>query len=121
MRRCCALYSIDESVRLLPYDPHPNAHAMTTNAPLKTEPPCQDSGSGRRPKIEPRSPENGKAGDETTGTAPAPRVRATRIRLHTAHEWEAMYPLIRHLYITENRKLAEVMTTLERHHGFKAT
>ncbi|KAH8652226.1 Clr5 domain-containing protein [Xylariales sp. PMI_506] len=46
---------------------------------------------------------------------------AVRYRMHSASEWEAMYPIIKRLYITERRKLSDVMAFLERKHGFKAT
>jgi hypothetical protein len=44
-----------------------------------------------------------------------------RPRTHGVVVWEAMYPVIRQLYVTEHRKLSEVMKILERRYGFKAT
>ncbi|ORY71350.1 uncharacterized protein BCR38DRAFT_404445 [Pseudomassariella vexata] len=46
-------------------------------------------------------------------------VRHTR--QHSAEEWEAMYPLIKRLYVTEHRRLCEVMDIMEQKHGFIAT
>jgi hypothetical protein len=84
---------------------------------MKTGAPSGDTSPPPRTEVE-----DGQTSDGSTATTvPAARPRETRMRLHTAKEWEAMYPIIRHMYITENRKLAEVMTTLERRHEFKAT
>ncbi|KAI1843169.1 hypothetical protein JX266_010696 [Neoarthrinium moseri] len=55
-----------------------------------------------------------------TGTV-AVRGASGRPRLHTIQEWEALYPVIRQLYVTERRKLSDVMTILERLHDFRAT
>lgn len=47
--------------------------------------------------------------------------QAVPVRLHSAQEWEAMYPIIRHLYVAERTKLRELMVIMEHKHGFKAT
>lgn len=44
-----------------------------------------------------------------------------KARLHTPQEWQAMYAVIRQLYLVDNRKLSEVMLILDHHYGFKAT
>ena len=64
----------------------------------------------RLPMLAPRLP----------GTVPAVADRAMS-REHSEGEWVAMRALIERLYIRENRKLVEVMATLETKHGFAAT
>lgn len=54
------------------------------------------------------------------GTALVAADRAVS-KEHSEAEWGAMRPLIERLYIRENRKLVEVMATLESRHGFAAT
>lgn len=44
-----------------------------------------------------------------------------QLRQHTGEEWTAMYPLIKRLYMTEHRRLREVVQILKRNHGFNAT
>jgi hypothetical protein len=44
-----------------------------------------------------------------------------RTKQHSDSEWVAMYPQIERLYVLERRKLRDVMATLEREYGFKAT
>jgi hypothetical protein len=39
----------------------------------------------------------------------------------SASQWDALYPVLYQLYVTERRKLSEVMAIVERHHDFKAT
>jgi hypothetical protein len=40
---------------------------------------------------------------------------------HNKEEWDALLPLIKQLYVTEHRKLNEVMRILDQKHGFRAT
>lgn len=45
----------------------------------------------------------------------------SELRQHTEAEWDAMYPHIKRLYMTEHRRLREVVQLLRRDHGFSAT
>jgi hypothetical protein len=47
--------------------------------------------------------------------------QTVRLRAHSAEEWEAVYPIIRRLYVMEHKKLQELMAIMEHKHGFKAT
>lgn len=68
--------------------------------------------------IAPRPTEGGRGHG---GGDAAEAAGASRARVHTAEQWAKMQPVIKRLYVTEHRKLAEVMTILERQYGFKAT
>lgn len=48
-------------------------------------------------------------------------IHGVKTRIHSAEEWTALAPVIKKLYVEEHRKLAEVMSILERQYGFKAT
>lgn len=50
-----------------------------------------------------------------------PVVERPSNKEHSEEEWEEKKDLIRRLYIQDNRKLSEIMATLEAKHGFAAT
>jgi hypothetical protein len=62
------------------------------------------------PALAPRAP--GQSIDDSACLGPTE---------HTEQEWEEKKGLIRQLYITENRKLSQMMSILSRKHGFSAT
>ena len=43
-----------------------------------------------------------------------------KLRQYTEEEWDAVRPIIEHLYIRKLRSLASVMQTMETKHQFKA-
>lgn len=52
---------------------------------------------------------------------PAANYSKVLSRDHTEAEWETMRPVIRQLYVVENRKLNETMAIMRRRHGFAAS
>jgi hypothetical protein len=64
----------------------------------------------RLPALAPRPP--GDASSEAV---------TVRSKEHTDAEWMAMKDLIAKLYISDNRKLSDIMRILESQHGFFAT
>ncbi|KAH6652387.1 Clr5 domain-containing protein [Truncatella angustata] len=68
--------------------------------------------------LAPYSAGDGKSRRSSDASNSSPLSKA---RIHSACEWESMHSIVKQLYVTEHRKLSEVMFIMDRHYGFKAT